>query len=655
MNPLPSRRGFTLAAAGASILLVLLPWLEAGGRPEAAVALDLVAHLLALGLVALWLAAPVGAPASGAAPLVPYVLIALFSAWQAPYAYAAGVVLFEMGTALALALALRGVCSDPESAWLRGALQQAWVMAALPAALLALFQVIARGGLRGAAGFVNPNHLGAYLACSLPLALVGWGHARQEGKRPRRLRAALRTAILAAGLLATGSRAALLAVLLAGLAVLLGAAARKSGRRIPARRLQAALALLFVFALLAAGSLVWRFARGPDPYRYDRLRIWPQALAMASEAPWVGVGPGQFAHKAPAYNFPRDDAPVRYGRVFRDPHSHLLLILAETGILGFTALGVGLWLAVGRERQRWREKFGEIDPIARASAWALGILLLISLFDEPLAHPPLLLAAAVLAALAVAPAAAPAPRPAIARALALTWIATIGLGGAILPALAQQASLSARSANPARRARGLERAARLNRWHAFYPGEEAALLLDRAVRPLDIVSFARIRSLADRAIRLAPEEAGFLLTRARLNRRACIELFRDASSCQASRRDYRRAEAAGPKDPRVHREAASFALLMGDRKEAEADLREAVALEPGYVRAWADLLALLEESRSPAGVEAVRQGLRQAREHAAAVEADSDYARDILAPPRAPAARVSRGKTAREVWCRHSS
>ena len=235
-----------------------------------------------------------------------------------------------------------------------------------------------------------------------------------------------------------------------------------------------------------------------------------------------------------------------------------------------------------------------------------------SLFDEPLARPPLLLAASVLAALALPP--APRRRPGSAF-----WPATAGLllvavlvGMIIQPTRAQALALKAAgTTHPARQAELLANARRVLPGQVHYALAEGKLLLRHAARPLDLKSYARIRVVADRAVALDPRRADGHLLRARLERRACIELLRTEASCARATADYRLAVLAAPTDALLLREQAGLARLLGRPGDAAAGLRQAVALEPAFAAAWYDLgeLLLLEGE-----LEAARAAFLQAQQ-----------------------------------------
>ncbi len=619
-------RAALVAVAG---MLALLPWLEAGGEPGPAIWLDTLAHLLGLFVVATWLAGlRAGEAPAGAAAWWPLGFVLLLSARGAAYPYAAAITLFEMGTGLAVAAALAVLLAGERP---RLAAARLWVVALVPAAVAAMGQVLSGDG-RGRAGLVNPNHLAALLAAGLPLAVsLAAAAGNPAGGRRRVSLAWALPVLLAAGVLATASRGALLALLLVGAAWALGRP------RVWRRRRLAAACAVAVLLLAGGGSLWWRFAGGDDIYRYDRLRIWPQALVAAAASPWLGIGPGQFRHQAAALTFPREDAPVRYGRGFHTPHSHPLLWLAETGVLGTLAVGLALAGTIRAGRRRWRDLEGQTARrLAGAATAGLGVMGVISLFDEPLTRPPVLLAAAVLAALALPPprAAGWAATRRLTRATLLTGLAAAAAGLLVLPAAAQGLGLAAAAEpDPAARVRLYRRAATLNPHHPFLAGEEAAVLLSHAAQPMDVLSYGRIRGRIDEALAGAPRETAFLMTRARLERRACVELFRTPATCEEAVGDYRKAVATAPRDPRILLEEAGYLSLLGRDVDAATLLEQAVMLEPGFVRAWSELVRLREE-----GVDgdraAARAGLQAARERAARLTPDSGYARDILAPAR---------------------
>jgi len=627
------RRLSRVGLLGAAALMALIPWMEAAGHATRGNWLDLAGHLAALTLVALAVVAGGGIPRRVLAFWLPAGLLLLASAAGAAYGFAAALRLFEMCTAFALALAVAALFGRAAGGRHREGLACLLVAAAVPAALAAQFGVLAGWG-RGTAGFVNPNHLAAFLVAILPLSLV-------VARRSVFL-AWLAGGLLTGGVLATRSRGALLA---AGLVMAIALVVAVVRRRLDGATLRRGLAVAVLFAGLAGVALWTRFADGTDIYRYDRLMIWPQVVHMAKDAPLLGIGPGQFPYRAAAYNFPRQGELVRYGRAFKTPHSYPLLLLVEGGGLVFLGLLLAGALTLRQALAAWRQVAGREREVALAAAAGLAILCVLSLFAEPLARPPILLAAALLAGLALPPA-PPARAAGLAgRAVLLAVLVAATVALVIQPTRAQALALrAAGSVNPQEKVELLAAAHRVLPGQVHYPLATAKLLLAHAARPLDLKSYARIRVEADRAVALDPVHADGHLVRARLERRACLELLRTEASCARAAADYRLAVLGAPTDARFLREEASFAHLRGRLDEAGTRLQEAVALEPGFVGAWQDLLAVATATAAPsARLAELAAHLDEARRLARGVIPDSVYARDILQSTVDPPAAAVRG------------
>jgi flagellar biosynthesis component FlhA len=101
-------------------------------------------------------------------------------------------------------------------------------------------------------------------------------------------------------------------------------------------------------ALLAVGGgVAARFKTDLDPYSLHRTRIWAASLGAVVDAPWRGAGPGQFAAAAANLNFPLENAPLRYERSFKTPHSDVLRAFCEFGIpAGLAAVAAAAMLAL---------------------------------------------------------------------------------------------------------------------------------------------------------------------------------------------------------------------------------------------------------------------------------------------------------------------
>lgn len=70
----------------------------------------------------------------------------------------------------------------------------------------------------------------------------------------------------------------------------------------------------------------------------ERLMLWKKTIAMATDHPFLGVGPGQWRIQLPAYGHIRkmENTPVGNREIwFQRPHNDFLWVLAEIGIPGF--------------------------------------------------------------------------------------------------------------------------------------------------------------------------------------------------------------------------------------------------------------------------------------------------------------------------------
>jgi hypothetical protein len=212
--------------------------------------------------------------------------------------------------------------------------------------------------LRGTA--CEPLYLGNYLLLVLPLA---------TGLAARRRWARVVVAAGAVLLLFTWSRGALLAAL-AGLCAWF-VLRRRAGLRMPVGRVvavvAAALATTAALAALTAGSeaLLYPLRRlaqsldGGDWSNLTRLYSMQAAWRAFLLSPLVGVGWGQFA-----FHFPLLVDPLGLQSQFTWPvvNNVPLLVLCETGLLGFAALALVSWRLV---RTTWRRLAGA-DPSRRA-------------------------------------------------------------------------------------------------------------------------------------------------------------------------------------------------------------------------------------------------------------------------------------------------
>jgi len=497
----------------------------------------------------------------------------------------------------ALAAALRPVAPAP-AAWLVAigvtAVASALVVATPRGAAWARVAVVTAGlgcagwlaverlavAARPAGPFGNPNP--AATVCVLALALLPWLRVARHW----RVGAA---ALLAGGVVASGSRGSLLGLFALGLAWGLAA----SGPRV--RR------AAVVAVLVAIVGLVARLAGDRDPLRFERLRIWRSAAAAAVAELPLGCGPSGFVDAVLPHNFPRAGEFARYHRIPGLAESDPLQLAVALGLPGLVA-GLGLVVAVAR-RLRGARAVGVAAVLAATSA-----------VNTQLVIP----AVAWLATLALA-AALPRPRGArvrIAPGLAAAWLLALGVPAAL--AL---------------------------RWPAGGLGEDPAPLVARAetllVGARDDAARSDAEASAWRATRLAPRggKAWRTLGTVRLERarrRGDSELARGAVAAFAE------ARRVNPLDAWAAFGEGQARRALGEAPAARAALEGAVRLEPNFVPAWLELALLgVEQGDLRRAREALERAAtaRRGRTPASFV---SDYERALLAVDPALLARLER-------------
>lgn len=202
-----------------------------------------------------------------------------------------------------------------------------WVVVAVAQAVLSLLGWLPSDGWRSEGFFQDPNLYGGYLLVSAVLLIY---LVVSRGFRYWLVWLAL----LAGGVLATGSRGAMLAaaVLVVGVVFLLGHT--KMGIVV------AAMCSIVGYLLVASPERLvsWGVpgverltasasAAGSDP----RWSLWERAFDLWREHPFLGVGFGQFTR------FSEGLTPFRGQGVGQVAHNSFLSYLAETGIVGLIA------------------------------------------------------------------------------------------------------------------------------------------------------------------------------------------------------------------------------------------------------------------------------------------------------------------------------
>jgi O-antigen ligase len=217
----------------------------------------------------------------------------------------------------------------------------------------------------------NPNFVASFLSGVLPLTAVC---ALTEGNLPK---VAARAAILiqTGALVATGSRAPILAILAAGGWLLF-------------RRAVPWLRYVVAGLAIAAMLIAWSPARPLQKTIAGRLYIWQVVARHMAGIPMVGYGPGSFVLRYSEWEAEAlRGSPGETGRPFAGiqdhAHNDFLEILVEEGWVGFAAFLAMLALLI-RIRRKASSPAGRLEDGLIASVAAL---LAIGIVDFPLHRP----------------------------------------------------------------------------------------------------------------------------------------------------------------------------------------------------------------------------------------------------------------------------
>lgn len=300
---------------------------------------------------------------------------------------------------------------------------------------------------RGRSTWGSATFAGAHLVMLLPaaVALVG-------SRDPRwRTVAVVSSVAIAAGLVATGTRAAWLAAVVA--AVLFGPAARRAfgaaerstadgspgrGPRPPRASGdghgpwvgsvgRVALVVGVLIAVVAVGLAV-----APQIGRSSavgRLELWSTTPSVIAERPLLGSGPDTQRVVLPAGADPAFERAHGSEELHDRAHSLPLDTLVTTGVLGLVALGALLWV-LGRDITTHAQ--GQLVPNAVGAGLAAYLVTLLFAFGDPVIDPIAWLLAGVVWVGAVPPerSAAPGPGGRRARVAAAVAFGVVTVGGA---------------------------------------------------------------------------------------------------------------------------------------------------------------------------------------------------------------------------------
>ena len=191
------------------------------------------------------------------------------------------------------------------------------------------------------ATFALANSLAAVLPLGLLVAIAVLVNAwRNDRPWPLRIGVMALVGLVSFALAATRSRSAVAACLI-GVAWLFigqpGGKVRLRQRLFTVVAVSAA-ALLITIGFLLLGDEEW-MASAPSSLLF-RLRYWRSTIAMLSDAPWVGVGPGGFQAVYLRYRLPVASETIA------DPHHFLFETLAAGGLVAGGLFAVFSWACV---------------------------------------------------------------------------------------------------------------------------------------------------------------------------------------------------------------------------------------------------------------------------------------------------------------------
>ena len=585
------------AKAACVVAVVAVATLGEGGASGTSL---LVQHLLIAAAVA---ASVLAGPASGFVPSrgpraawLTFALLAAAGAVAAPYAYAAWLVLVEIAAFGAVVWLASG-----EPAPLSRMFPPAVAVLAASHALVAVVSRLS-GSPRPASTFLNPNHLGAWLAAAT-LLLAGRQLDRTLPLRTRAVYGGV-MALALAGILVTGSRGAALAIG-AGAIALVG----MTWSTLSARARRVMLSGVTVAVLVAAAGVAVRFRSDDDPYRFHRMRIWRASWQAVADAPWRGTGPGQFPSAAPNLNFPLEDTPLRYERGFRSPHSDVLRAFCEFGLpAGLAALGAVALLALQAVRGR-----RALPPVALGACGALAGLAAQACVDDLSTRPAITLLGAALVGLVLA---APRERPAgRGAAIAVAAIVVAGLGVGEVAGFAAWKLSHALPRGPLDPAQ-LSRLRRAIAWNPLQPDLWARLAEHAQGTPTgsawSLADYAVAREASEHAMRLQPADAFYARGAARVAANASLSVLPFTSERDRADRLYDDAERLARTDATIPFEKARFLLRAGDPSGARRAAERALKIEPRAGAVWLCLAQAALAQDGAAGSASVRRYLDEA-------------------------------------------
>lgn len=228
------------------------------------------------------------------------------------------------------------------------------------------------------AGFTYPNNFAAHLILTAPPALVllfRWGNKIEPARVSRLLFSAIGLLLFGAALIFTGSRAAVVAIVLAGILTLCVEGVREMNRRgrYPRKMILLAIAL-FILMLTSGGILLKVMNHGRKWSSLGaRITYYQCAWQMFRQHPVTGVGMGEFFPWYMRLKPPKAEET-------RIPHNLFLGFLAQCGLVGglaalfFLAQPLLILLFANRFTIQFASRSIRVATFLGATAWLVHSL-----------------------------------------------------------------------------------------------------------------------------------------------------------------------------------------------------------------------------------------------------------------------------------------
>jgi hypothetical protein len=411
--------------------------------------------------------------------------------------------------------------------------------------------------------------------------------------------------LLGLGLVLTGSRAGLLAAVLAAVVML------------PSRR-QRILASGFGGLALVA-LLVWRYATHTEPLAWHRFSIWKALLQLSADHTLLGVSPGALPEWAGQVRIAYPESLMHHPYLITYAESTPIGALVQIGTVGTLLLAIGLvsWI-----RYLWSESQLSA-PQLRGALVAMAVF---ATFHDLLEVEVVLWWWALLiGTLESIPCTTVTIRPTWARAVTALGLSGLLLWGLVQPAYAALRWVSADSSEEL-----AKQVMRIDPWLAEPARWVSNEYLGRTRWTWSEAAAAMVWS--QRAVAAQPDNAAHLNRMAQIHFRVVNELAYSPQLLTEARRGFERACELEPHLPWYWIGWAQLERAQGQLDRARALALRAVSEEPSCVRGWL-LLARLELDLGR--IERARQALMRADEAGQHVRGRplTRYERDLLAAP----------------------